>query len=86
MIFYTKALDRLPRPVFYGEDIGGKFGYSLGAGDIDGDGITDLLVGAPFAPHSSGLAPDAGKVYIYYSPRKLVRILDICVYRDFFFV
>ncbi|KAG7155527.1 Integrin alpha-5-like [Homarus americanus] len=48
-------------------DVYGIFGYSLGVGDIDGDGTDDLLVGAPLAKGIEG-APDCGRVYIYYSP------------------
>lgn len=32
---------------------GEKFGYSLASGDFNGDGFDDLLIGSPFASHSS---------------------------------
>nr|XP_045617677.1 integrin alpha-8-like isoform X1 [Procambarus clarkii]XP_045617678.1 integrin alpha-8-like isoform X1 [Procambarus clarkii] len=64
--FYTEDLKELTVR-FAGKDVGAKYGYSLAGGDLDGDRADDLVVGAPLAP---GLhqAPDAGKVYIYYSP------------------
>ncbi|WP_167855723.1 malectin domain-containing carbohydrate-binding protein [Hymenobacter fodinae] len=41
-------------------DVGGNFGYSVsGAGDINGDGYDDVLVGAPVE----------GKAYVYYGSR-----------------
>ena len=48
-----------------GEDVaaGDHFGAALAAGDIDGDGFTDLVVGAP--DEDLGTAIDAGKVHVF---------------------
>ncbi|XP_042205632.1 integrin alpha-8-like [Homarus americanus] len=64
--FYYQSMFQVPRKL-QGKDVGVQFGYSLGVGDIDGDGTDDLLVGAPLAKGIEG-APDCGRVYIYYSP------------------
>jgi hypothetical protein len=46
-------------------EAGDRFGYSLGAGDFDGDGRCDLAVGAPFENVNGN--PQAGAVDIVYS-------------------
>jgi hypothetical protein len=51
--------------VVLGESIPGMAGSSLGAGDLDGDGALDLVVGAR-ENSTTGLL--AGGVYIYYAP------------------
>ena len=42
----------------------GRFGYSVAsAGDVNGEGYADLVVGADWAPNSGG--PGAGRAYVY---------------------
>ncbi|XP_063615014.1 integrin alpha pat-2-like [Penaeus indicus] len=67
--FYNNPLsDRYPVSMF-GEENGDSFGYSLAAGDVDGDGATDLVVGAPFAQAPNHIL-DHGKAYVHYAPLK----------------
>ena len=52
--------------VFNGEEIGGNFGWSLSGGeDINGDGITDIVVGA------NGSESFIGKTYIFLGGQEL---------------
>ncbi len=47
-----------------GEAADDRFGWAVGtAGDVNGDGYADLVVGAPFNDDGGN---DAGKVYVYY--------------------
>ena len=52
-----------PALVFEGETAGDEFGYAVaGAGDVDGDGYDDFVVGAP---GNDGAAFQAGRVYLF---------------------
>lgn len=48
-----------------GQQAGDQLGTAIAGGDIDGDGLSDVLVGAPF--HDAG-GEDAGAVYASYGP------------------
>ncbi len=53
--------------VLSGENAMDRFGYALAAGDVNGDGIPDLIVGAPFQSPSAALY-QKGAVYVYFGP------------------
>lgn len=50
-----------------GEQIGAYFGYSMCALDVDGDGLDDLIIGAPMytTPNNEGKYEN-GRIYIMY--------------------
>ncbi|MAA80622.1 MAG: hypothetical protein CL916_15305 [Deltaproteobacteria bacterium] len=50
--------------VIEAEEYGTDFGVMLSSGDLDGDGLLDLLIGAPF-DNTTGY--QAGALYVYYA-------------------
>lgn len=49
-----------------GRQIGEYFGYSMASSDVDGDGLDDLIIGAPMysEPNNAEGKYDVGRVYI----------------------
>ncbi len=43
---------------------GASFGWALASGDVNGDGVSDLIVGAP-GEDALGIISDAGTVYVF---------------------
>lgn len=48
--------------------MGAYFGYAVASGDIDGDGLDDLIVGAPMytVPDNPEMTIETGRVYVIY--------------------
>jgi len=62
--FGGPRLDTTPDLTLSGENADDNFGASVaGAGDLDGDGFADLVIGAP---KSDASGADAGRVYVYF--------------------
>jgi hypothetical protein len=63
-VYLTRA-NAYPYPLAATPTSSDQFGYSLAAGDFDGNGYDDLAIGAPGAA-VNGL-PGAGAVFVFYS-------------------
>lgn len=50
-----------------GKQVGENFGAALVAADINGDGLSDLVVGSPM--YSLPDMPDIGKIQVYLSSK-----------------
>ncbi|MFT5679274.1 MAG: hypothetical protein ACI8RZ_000178 [Myxococcota bacterium] len=67
---------------FYGERSGDSLGTAVaGLGDIDDDGYSDILMGAPGYDGTTGATADAGAAYLHYGPdfgpKSLATSLDV---------
>ncbi|MEP7342393.1 MAG: Ig-like domain-containing protein [Acidobacteriota bacterium] len=67
------AAGRLPLSL---SDDGDLLGSSVATGDLNGDGIPDLAIGAPGA---NGLGFDNGKVYVFFGSAKLTGSIDLAL-------
>lgn len=45
---------------------GAGFGYALASGDVNGDGFSDVIIGAPYYQNSIAAVVPLGRVFIYY--------------------
>ncbi|MBK8381377.1 MAG: FG-GAP repeat protein [Ignavibacteria bacterium] len=60
---------------FTGFNTGDSYGNSVSsAGDVNGDGYDDIIIGAPY---NDGIAVNAGRAYIYYGGLNVNTIADI---------
>ncbi|XP_047439333.1 integrin alpha-7 isoform X1 [Mugil cephalus] len=56
----------VPQHIFWGEELASSFGYSVATTDLNSDGWTDLIVGAPnFFDRKAEIG---GAVYVYLNP------------------
>ncbi len=67
VVVYKGAHEPLQMAVLEGENAMDKFAYALASGDLNNDGATDLIVGAPLHSPSPSLY-QGGSVYVYFGP------------------
>ncbi|MEO7356987.1 MAG: FG-GAP-like repeat-containing protein, partial [Ignavibacteria bacterium] len=67
--------DALQRSIFTGAAADDQYGYSVSsAGDVNGDGFDDVIIGAP---NNDAAGSDAGRAYIYYGGLNMNTISDV---------
>lgn len=70
----SEYLDLDTKKVLEGEQLGEYFGAALTAADINGDGLTDLVVGSPM--YSIPDYPDVGKIQTFISEKVGLKIFS----------
>jgi hypothetical protein len=61
----------------YGETPGDRFGASAATGDLNGDGIADLIVGATDADGPRKERANAGQVYVLFGSTSFPKTIDL---------
>jgi hypothetical protein len=82
LFFGGPAMDAVPDVILIGEIHDDQFGWSVaGAGDIDGDGFADVVVGARMHCVDGGLCPGAayarGRAYLFRGGPAMDAIADV---------
>ncbi|MBL8681750.1 MAG: FG-GAP repeat protein [Myxococcales bacterium] len=60
----SRGLEAMPRRTLFGALAGDRFGVVANVGDIDGDGFSDLAIGAPFKTPLA--TPETGALLFYF--------------------
>jgi hypothetical protein len=62
-----------------GADANDYLGVSVAAGDVNGDGIDDLLIGAPYGDAAQNARTDTGEAYVIFGSPALGGTIDLAV-------
>ena len=66
----------------YGGDTNDILGFSIAGGDVDGDGVADIVVPARTGDGPGNQTPDAGQTYIIHGSTDLPKSIDLAQDQD----
>ena len=72
--FGGPAMDNIEDMVFRGQQPGDGIGWSVSAGDLNGDSLPDVIVGAP---NNDSAGFNAGRAYIYFGGSPMDTTADV---------
>ena len=76
--------DRQPDVRILGAVTGDNLGGAVAAGDLNGDGITDIIVGAPLSNGLKNIRTDMGEAYVIFGGSHIASTIDTAsVQQDF---
>ena len=76
VVLYNSNLTNLNN--ITGGQIGAYFGYSVASGDLNGDGLDDVIVGAPMWTNYEVMGKyETGRVYIVYQNAEVSCLLFV---------
>jgi hypothetical protein len=67
--------------VIYGTTFNSMLGAALAVGNINGDSLDDIVIGAPYVDGAAGSKTDAGAVYVVYGRDEMPEVIDLRVER-----
>ena len=64
-------LSAAPDFAVFGADVGDQLGHAVASGDLNGDDVDDILLGAPFADGAGNGKAEAGEAYVIFGSPSL---------------
>lgn len=61
----------------FGADAGDRLGNAVASGDVNGDGIEDIIIGAEFADGAGNRRRDSGEAYVIFGTAVLPDVIDL---------